>query len=279
MEKVNTVGVIGMGFVGGAVFRGFKDFAKVKSYDIDPRKGTHALEEVCKSDFVFLCLPTPMERATGGAAVLTAIDDTCSKLVELLGVNTVPIIKSTVPIGTCKSIVDRYMLNNLVYNPEFLTEANADLDFITPSRIVLGGPHAALAKVRELYNQRFPQVPIYSMSYEEAEAVKYVVNSFLAVKVAFFNEVYFGLCKQPISWDTVMGAVLADGRIGRTHYRVAPDGRPGFGGSCLPKDLASLIEQIKNIGAFKPLILEAAWDQNLLLRPQLDWWKESKNEC
>lgn len=271
-----SIGVVGMGFVGSAVFRGFKDYAHVKGYDIEPRLATHTLEETCRSKFVFLCLPTPMPRADGGAAVLTTVEEVCARITDLIYPETTVVLKSTVPIGTSRRLAEEYRLPDLVHNPEFLTEANANLDFITPARIVLGGVQGSVFRVGGLYAQRFPRTPIYGMLWEESEAVKYVANCFLAVKVAFFNEVKQGLASRRLEWGKVMAAVLADGRIGRTHYQVpGPDGKLGFGGSCFPKDLSALIEQIRETGDLEPLLLEAAWTQNKLLRPEMDWWSDT----
>jgi len=292
-----VVGVIGMGFVGGAVFRGFSSFTEVRGFDIDPRRSTHSLREVCDSDVVFLCLPTPMPAPEGGPTVLDALEETCAKLAEMLSFeSTVFVLKSTVPIGTTQRLSDAYGLR-LVHNPEFLTAANANIDFITPSRIVLGaetdqvtayvmnpaecGEHVYYRRVVELYQRRFPGVPIYHMTREESEAVKYIANCFLAVKVAFFNEMRMGMecSSDEFQWGRVMEAVLADGRIGRTHYQVpGDDGMPGFGGTCFPKDISSLIEQIRGFGGIEPRILEAAWTQNKHIRPGMDWFQKEQSD-
>jgi len=267
---MKTIGIIGTGFVGGAIMRGFTLFTDVKAYDKDPHRSCNPLEEVCKQDIVFLCLPTPMVRADGGETDLSIIRAVCNQVKPLAGSSTVFVLKSTVPVGTTQKLRKEIGIS-LVHNPEFLTARRADLDFITPARTVIGGDSHDIAIVAELYKERFPGTNMLLMTSDESEAVKYISNCFFAVKVIFFNEMKLGLSSFPINWDTVMEGVLTDGRIGCSHYQVpGHDGKFGFGGTCFSKDISSLIEQIKSKG-FDPLMLEACWEQNKILRPDLDW--------
>lgn len=265
---MKTIGIIGHGFVGGAIARGLSLWSNISIYDIDPKKSTHSFEEVCNSDFVFLCLPTPMKK--DGSTDLSIIDETCKQISNLNNKNSIYIVKSTVPIGTIDLLCHKYNIK-IIHNPEFLTARNADIDFITPSRTILGGDPALTGTVRDFFAERFPGNNIIEMKAKESEAVKYIANTFFAIKVMFFNEAFLGLKEHNIDWDKVMSGVLTDGRIGVSHYQVpGHDGDYGYGGLCFPKDICSFIKQIEEFG-FDPLMLKACWEQNLKIRSNRDW--------
>lgn len=229
------IGIVGAGFVGGAIARGFSLYADIKIYDNDKKRTVNSLEETCQSDFVFLCLPTPMERIDGGKADLSIIDSVCNQIKQI-GSDSLFIIKSTVPIGTTKRIHEQTGLN-IIHNPEFLTARNANIDFITPSRTILGGQEELTKKASELFKYRFPGNNILLMSSDESEAVKYIANGFFAMKVLYFNEVFLGLKEYGLDWNRVMNGVLTDGRIGVSHYQVpGHDGKFGVGGVCVLPD-------------------------------------------
>ncbi|KKL09140.1 hypothetical protein LCGC14_2568840 [marine sediment metagenome] len=273
-EQKPKIGIVGAGFVGRAIARGFSLTADVKIYDKDPKRSAHSFEEICNSDFIFLCLPTPMEHAEGGKADLTIIYSVCQQVKDC-GTNGIMIIKSTVPIGTTRTLREKFGLQ-IIHNPEFLTARNANIDFITPARTILGGTKDLTHQVAKLFADRFPGNNIFEMTSNESEAVKYIANCFFAVKVIYFNEVFLGL-KQAfgLNWEKVMEGVLTDGRIGVSHYDVpGHDGKLGFGGYCFPKDICALIHQLESSG-FDPKLLNAAWEQNKLIRPEMDWGRIS----
>lgn len=265
-----SIGVIGNGFVGGAIIRGFALYADVKFYDKQPERSGHSLEDVCQSEFVFLCLPSPMTKKSGGPTDLSIIKDFCKELKDKNLLSPIYILKSTVPIGTTSALADEFGLK-IIHSPEFLTARNADIDFITPSRIILGGPECLCDNVEPLFRNRFPGSNIIRMTSNESEAVKYICNTFFAVKVLFFNEARLGLKKLDLDWEKVMKGVLTDGRIGISHYQVpGHDGHWGVGGFCFPKDLCSFIDQIEKNG-FDPKMLKACWEQNKEIRGIIDW--------
>ena len=269
-----NIGIIGAGFVGGAIARGFALAANIKIYDKDPNRAVHSLEDVCSSDYVFLCLPTPMEHVEGGEADLSIIHSVCKQL-KSLNFGGIAIIKSTIPIGTTKNLANKYDLR-IIHNPEFLTARNADIDFLTPARTILGGNAEYTSEVAKIFADRFPGTNLLQMTSRESEAVKYVANCFFAVKVMYFNEVYLGLKKMGnIDWETVMDGVLTDGRIGVSHCQVpGHDGKMGYGGLCFPKDICALISQFEEMG-FNPIMMQACWDHNKIIRPDMDWGRIS----
>jgi UDPglucose 6-dehydrogenase len=268
---MQSIGVIGAGFVGSAIVRGFNQFYDVKIYDIDPKRRTHTLLETMQSDFVFVCLPTPMLSAEGGACDLSAYYNFFDEISNIK-TNAIIIIKSTVPIGTTKSFANKLPYLKIVHSPEFLTARTACLDFICPARNIIGGedPEAVKA-VAQLYRDRFPGVACYTMSSVESEFVKYFNNCFLATKVLFFNEMKLLSDKLQLDWDHLLEGVLSDGRIAKTHYQVpGHDGQLGVGGTCFPKDINSLINLFQEQG-LDPKILQAVWEQNKAIREDWDW--------
>ena len=271
---MTSIGVIGNGFVGNAVAKGFEDFVNVKVYDVDPERSTNPLKETLNTDFVFVCLPTPMVDAEGGECNLSIIEG----FFDVLDINDfegdlpIFIIKSTLPIGTTRNLQEKHTSLTFVHNPEFLTAANAAEDFLNADRTVIGGKDKdSLEQVKELYQTHFPQIPIYTMSSDESESVKYFANCFLATKVMFFNEMKILTEELNVDFDVIGEAVTSDSRIAESHWKVpGPDGDYGFGGTCFPKDTNALIATMEKNG-INPLVLKAVWEQNKNLRKNWDW--------
>jgi nucleotide sugar dehydrogenase len=270
----NTIGVIGCGFVGKAVTKGFAQFSDVKIYDIDEKKSTHNFEEVISCEFVFLCLPTPMISAEGGKTNLTIFEKCIADIDNIKDRNkgSIYIIKSTVPIGTTKRLSAQYPHMHLVHCPEFLTARSYLIDFICPSRNIVGCENIFVGgKVKSLLEDRFPGTLCIMMTSQESETVKYMSNAFLATKVMFFNEMKLLTDKKNLSWDKILEGVMSDGRIGTSHYQVpGHDGQMGFGGVCFPKDINSLIDTMEKSG-IDPIVLKAVWEQNKKIRKNWGW--------
>ena len=272
----NQIGIVGNGFVGGAVAYGFKDLNPLL-YDISPEKSLNTLEEVMDCKYVFICLPTPMYNAEGARANISIIQKFISN-VEF-NKDQVLILKSTVPVGTTKQLAEQYAVPNLVHCPEFLTAANANQDFVNADRTIIGGPEGQQCytkMVADLFRENFYDIPVYEMTSDESELVKYTSNCFLATKVMFFNQIRLLVDENPnIDWDTLLLGVLADPRIGKSHTDVpGPDGQYGFGGTCFPKDINALIETMVENG-IAPLLLNAVWEQNKIIRKNWDWADKS----
>ena len=272
---MTSIGVIGNGFVGNAVAQGFSEIVDVKIYDSDSSRSTHTLKETLNTDFIFICLPTPMVDAEGGNCNLSIIEgffDVLKK--EDFDKNKLPvfIIKSTVPVGTTRRLQEKHSWISFVHNPEFLTAVNAAEDFLNADRTVIGGNSSdSIEKVRLLYKTHFPSIPIHTMSSDESESVKYFANCFLATKVMFFNEMKLLSEELNVDYNKIGKAITADSRITDSHWRVpGPDGDYGFGGTCFPKDINALIATMENNG-INPLVLKAVWEQNKNLRKNWDW--------
>ncbi len=202
---------------------------------------TSCEEDIGDSDFVLVCVgtpPAPDNRVDLGY-MRQAYMDVASTLDE-----TFPIMvnKSTVPPGTAEAMRElmTQLLNEsrcpaIVSNPEFLREGHAVHDFMNPSRVIVGAddPWAAEA-VADLYEPL--NVPILKTSVRTAEMVKLVSSSFLAAKISFINEIA-SICEETgIDVEEVVQGVGLDPRIGKDFLRAGP----GYGGSCLPKDIGML---------------------------------------
>ena len=149
----------------------------------------------------------------------------------------------------------------------------AAIDFITPSRNIVGGEEEnGTLTIKKLYEERFPGVTCHVMKSKESEFVKYFANCFFATKVSFFNEMFLLSDKLNLSWDKILGGVMSDGRIGISHYQVpGHDNDFGFGGTCFPKDINAMIKRSEDLG-IDPKMLKASWEKNKEVRKKLDWF-------
>ena len=152
------------------------------------------------------------------------------------------IIKSTVVPSVVEDLSNVH--RHVIYNPEFLTEKNALDDFINPPMHVFGGINADTDAVEKLYREHSDcaECPVYKTDIVTASMVKYCINSFLATKVTFMNEMYDVLkAAKGADWNTFTDIIANDPRIGDTHMKVpGNDGQRGYAGSCFPKDTSAL---------------------------------------
>ena len=282
------IGVVGNGFVGGAVKFGFSPQvgcdAEVRVYDKNPDKSTHSLEEtVNKSDFIFLSVPTPAnEDGSINIDIITSALDDINEVHD--GKDNAILIRSTVIPGTTWALQQKYPQLNILFNPEFLTERSANFDFINQSRFIVGNNGQQLNQMKseqfvELIKDRFGDcVAVMETSYETAELIKYMNNCFFATKVSFMNEMYQIAEKIDANWDEAVSGFVSDGRIGHSHLGVpGHDGKFGFGGSCFPKDIQAMIDFAEMFG-LNPSVLKGAWEKNLEVRSEQDW-KELKGRA
>lgn len=306
-----SIAVIGQGFVGGSLTTVFSErgetvfvydkaghvatggiasFRRPNDANLYTPSSIHEFVRECESTrgfsgVYFVCVPTPM--LEDGSADTSIVDDVLELIASAPYVVDSPtriaVIKSTVPPGSTESWNQRFNDRDLfiVFNPEFLTEANAVNDMREQNRIVLGGPRPHINVVRNVFMRAFPKIPIIKTSSTTAEMVKYTTNCMLAVKVAFANEVA-QICEEldrkglNIDYDKVVEYIKFDKRLGDTHWSVpgpvpTDDGRyvRGFGGHCFPKDLNALISVAKE-NDVSPTVMQAAWDKNLEVRGQQD---------
>ena len=261
------LGIIGQGFVGNAVYQKFKNYYKVLTYDIQAMLCNATMEEVCQCDHIFICLPTPMDK--DGKCHIDIVEEALA-FVDKHSKAKTAIIKSTVVPGTTNNWNDKFNID-VVFNPEFLTEANAVSDYENQTRIILGGPRKATTKLKPIFAKVFPKASIIKTDSTYAEMVKYVTNAFLATKVSFANEMYQICEKLDIDYDKVIEYARYDERLGDSHWAVpGPDGDFGYGGHCFPKDVRALIK-VAIDNDLLPKMLIATDDKNKEIRKNKDW--------
>ena len=239
------VGIVGCGFVGGAMYENFKECFEVAVWDtVEEKRTLNSFESfVDSSDIIFVCVPTPMKE--NGECDISIVEDVIAKIANLDRRKYV-VIKSTVPPGTTQRLAESHDMV-IGFNPEFLTEANSYNDFRHQPLIIIGTDDVALGAIMtQMYYEFNAKVDIVAhvivRSTKEAELFKYLANCFLATKVIFANE-FKTLCdKIDVDYGRVAEVAVLDKRLGHTHWRVpGPDGKYGFGGSCFPKDTSALL--------------------------------------
>ncbi len=235
--------IVGHGFVGQAVDYGFSH-PKIEKTIVDPKYGTTLSNiDINLYDCTFVCVPTPM--GNDGSVDSSIIDITLSDLKYAKLV----VVKSTVP----PDIVAKWP-DQVVYNPEFLTEKSANEQFVDPPFHILGGEDWATNRVEQLYTKYSlcSHCTSYHMTREEASFVKYSINTFLAMKVTFFNQLYDAIGETNANFATIIKAIGADDRIGPSHTKVPGfDGKQGYGGACFPKDVSAFINYNKQLTLLK----------------------------
>jgi len=269
-----NIGVIGYGYVGRATGEGFATNPKNKIFWFDKYKESpNTLSEVIeKSDFVFIAVPTPIFEDYSGmdmSIVEGVVDQVAPKVT---GTDKILIIKSTSLPGFTQEMGKKYPGVNFVMNPEFLTQENANADFLKPFRTVIGCDNKDVGlRMQKLYETILPKdQPYYIVSTASAEIAKYMSNIVLASKVLLANEFYDVASKVGANYQDVRGAVEADPRIGKHLGVPGPDGDRGFGGACFPKDTIGILGLAKKLDVDMSA-LEAIWKKNLKIRKNRDW--------
>lgn len=267
-----NLGIIGYGFVGQAVANGFKVASGGKDTIrwYDKYKEGESLEEVIQgSEFIFVCLPTPMKEDETGID-LSIFDSMIPQITKYTdNTDKIIVIKSTVIPATTVKFEKKFPHSKFCFNPEFLTEANFLDDFINADRTVIGANNDLVARrVALIFKQRFPKTAIFLTDPTTAETVKYFANAFLSLKVSFANLFYDYCQKLGIKYEEVKKMAASDHRIGDYHLEVTT--LRGFGGKCFPKDLVAIMGEFKKLGADFSL-LETMWKYNKKIRKIHDW--------
>tara|TARA_Y100001937_G_scaffold109591_1_gene154410 strand:+ start:34460 stop:35314 length:855 start_codon:yes stop_codon:yes gene_type:complete len=270
------IGIVGNGYVGRATGLLKSEGIDCLWYDKDENrcypKGTK-LKDLKDCDFVFVAVPTPMKKnGSCDLSILKNVIKDCQK--NRIQKNKI-IVRSTVPVGTCESLGVNFM-------PEFLTEKNWAKDFKENDHRIFGickidQNENLVEQIYELIklatnNDAISNCMVTFTSTSNAELVKYGRNTFLATKVSFFNEIEEFCLKNNLNFPTVRKLIACDPRIGESHSQVpGKDGKRGYGGTCFPKDVNSLVFQMKK-SKVKNYILKATKERNEKHdRPDKDW--------
>jgi len=215
-----------------------------------------AAEAMPDAEFVFLCVPTP--QGGDGSADLSAVKLVLGEIRTLLVSHAVLVMKSTVPAGTSKLVTELLERPDVsvVSNPEFLREGSAVADSLHPDRIVVGVDDESVARrVAGLFGAT--NAPLIVTSATTSETIKYAANAFLATKLSFINSIAT-LCE--VAGADVRDLIVALGYDKRIGFDFLSPG-PGWGGSCLPKDTAALVQIADSFG-FDFAMLRAVIAQN-----------------
>lgn len=260
------IGIIGLGFVGGAIFNFFSSKnVQIKGYDLYNESDT--LEEVLDSTILFLCLPTVFltkKKEYNKEPIIS----TC-KILERKKYNGIVIIKSTVEPTTTAELSEQFSSLKLVHNPEFLTAATAHEDFRNQKHIVLGKSKNITDKdieiLKAFYKRYFPEADISVCSSDESESMKIFANSFYAIKIQYFNEMY-AMCKHiGADYNKVRDMIVKNGWVNPMHTNVpGTDGKLSYGGLCFPKDTNAIMHQMSKEGLPCAVINAAITERNTM---------------
>jgi|LakMenEpi03Aug12_release.lakeMendotaPanAssembly.Ray.scaffolds.fasta_scaffold201509_2 UDPglucose 6-dehydrogenase len=248
------IGISGLGFVGSALLKSFE----LKGYTINNTlivydkykdNGIGKFDDLINTNILFLCLPTQFNTNSKSYDI-----DSIKETLELLHnslFHGVVVIKSTIEPGTTNILANKYNLD-IVHNPEFLTARTAFIDFHNQKHIVLGKSSNCddnkLMLVKNFYKLHYPDAILSLCSSSESECMKIFLNSFYAIKVQYFTEIYLLCNKLGIEYNNVKDLMLKNGWITPMHTTIpGPDGSISYGGLCFPKDTSALLYFMENL--------------------------------
>ena len=250
--------IAGYGFVGKAVANSLK--SKHDLVIVDPKYTDAKIMDHHDADGIIVCVGTPS--TASGQCDPEQVRGVLDEIPIFMPV----LIKSTISPDVIEELESRYPEHSICYSPEFLRAVSADKDFADQKYMIIGGEDPECFW-QDLFSTVLDKCKLYFFcSMLEASMVKYTANSFLSIKVAFFNQLY-DLCQQNgADFEVVRRLVAHDQRIGAGHSLVPGlDGERGFGGACFPKDTKAFRKYAYSLN--KPItILDSAVDYNNTIR-------------
>lgn len=214
-----------------------------KEKDLDLEATLDPYKAFMDAKFIIICTPTNYRNDKQTFDTSSVID--IIEMIKSMELKTTIIIKSTVPIGFTEKIKKKYGIENLFFSPEFLREGQALYDNLYPSRIIVGEKSNNAITFASLLAEASlkKDVPIKYMGSSEAEAVKLFVNSFLALRVSYFNELDTYAEINGLNTKDIIDGICLDPRVGDFYNNPSF----GYGGYCLPKDTKQLVSSFKDI--------------------------------
>lgn len=247
--------IVGYGYVGNAVNESFKFI--YNTHVVDPKYNNNKISDV-QAEGVIVCVGTP-EAANGSCDSSDIIN-----VFEQIPENTPVLIKSTIGLENFMELSALFPNHKITLSPEFLRAATAVEDFKNQEYIILGGGNTQYWA--DIFTKVFPDIEVLKCNHKEAILIKYAENSFLSIKVGFFNHLYEMSKKLDVDFEIVRKLLTRDERINPDHSNVpGPDGLLGWGGHCLPKDTNAMLK-IADYLEYDFDILEAAIKYNKRIR-------------
>ena len=266
MNKIKNmkIGIIGYGVVGKAAYQTFRNCYDVIKYD--KYQDLDNFSDLLSCQFVFIMVPTPFDcnlKTVDDSAILESLE----KLAKLDFSNLV-VIKSTIPPGSCENYLEKFKLK-IVFNPEFLRESTTpNEDFANQDTIVIGTKSSKdYVSVKEMYEKvAVSNAKYYHTTSKEAEMIKCAQNAMLASRVALANMIFDACEENKVDYRKIREVAFDNFEILGPHMVQVPgpDGKRGFGGKCLPKDIRAFSTVLES------KLLDEIINYNDSLRDDLD---------